>query len=351
MSLSLLEGEGLRCLQPFKVALHPGVNLLTGPNGSGKTTFLEALHLLGRGRSFRTRHTERLITHGKDGLTVFGRSDTQSFEAVGVGYDRGLGLQVRINGRDAKSVAELSEAFPVQVLDPGIHRLVEEGPAYRRRWLDWGVFHVEHGFVGQWSDYSRVLRQRNAALKQGANPGPWEPDLARLGEALALARLHTIQALQPWWSATLSGLLGERVTLGYFRGWAQDESLMDSLRAHRTRDQERGSTGSGAHRFDVQLRLEGRPAREVLSRGQQKLLGAAMTISMARLAGSGGRRAPALLLDDPAAELDRAHADALVNEIRSMQGQLVLTALHPDDARFGDPDKAFHVEHGLITTL
>ena len=347
----MLEGEGLRCLLPFKVALHPGVNLLTGPNGSGKTTFLEALYLLGRGRSFRTRHTERLITHGKDRLTVFGRGDTQNFEAVGVGYDRTAGLQVRINGRDARSIAELSEAFPVQVLDPGIHRLVEEGPAYRRRWLDWGVFHVEHGFVGQWTDYSRVLRQRNAALKQGADPSPWEPDLARLGEALALARLHTIQALQPWWAKTLSGLLGEPVTLGYFRGWAQDESLLDSLRTHRVRDQERGSTGSGAHRFDVQLRLEGRPAREVLSRGQQKLLGAAMTISMARLAGSGGRRAPALLLDDPAAELDRVHTDALVNEIRSMQGQLVLTALRPDDARFGNPDRAFHVEHGLITTL
>ena len=351
MSLLLLEGEGLRCLQAFKVALHPRVNLLTGPNGSGKTTFLEALYLLGRGRSFRTRHTERLITHGKDRLTIFGRSDVQGFEAVGVGYDRHQGLQVRISGRDAKSVAELSEAFPVQVLDPGIHRLVEEGPAFRRRWLDWGVFHVEHGFVGQWSDYSRILRQRNAALKQGLDPSPWDPDLARLGEALALARMRTVQALQPWWSATLAALLGEPVTLGYFRGWSQDESLLDSLATHRARDRERGSTGSGAHRFDIQLKLEGRPAREVLSRGQQKLLGATMAISMARLAGSASGRPPALLLDDPAAELDRPHTDALVNEIRTFQCQLIVTALHSDDARFGDPDQAFHVEHGRITTL
>jgi DNA replication and repair protein RecF len=119
----------------------------------------------------------------------------------------------------------------------------------------------------------------------------------------------------------------------------------------RVRDLERGSTSQGAHRFDVQLRIEGRIAREVLSRGQQKLLGAALALAMARLAGSGGRRPPTLLLDDPAAELDRAHTDALVSEIRTLQGQLVITALHPEEARFGDPDRAFHVEHGRVTTL
>ncbi len=312
---------------------------------------LEAVFLLGRGRSFRTRHTERLITHGRDRLVIFGRSDGQSFQALGVGYDRVNGLQVRINGRDAKSIAELSEAFPVQVLDPGIHRLVEEGPAYRRRWLDWGVFHVEQGFVGQWTDYSRILRQRNAALKAGQDPSPWEPDLALLGESLAEARSRTLQALEPCWKATLTALLGEPIVLAFYRGWSQEETLLESLSQHRARDRERGSTGSGAHRFDVVLKLGGRAAREVLSRGQQKLLGAAMALSMARLAGSAGRRVPVLLLDDPAAELDRAHTDALVSEIRSMKGQLIVTALHSEEARFGAPDRAFHVEHGRITTL
>ncbi len=351
MSLLALEVEGLRCLQPTRLELHTHVNLVTGANGAGKTSLLEAIYLLGRGRSFRTRHTERVVAHGGQRLTVFGRTDEPSFPTVGFGYDRQAGLQARIAGREARSLAELSQALPVQIVDPGIHRLVEEGPAYRRRWLDWGVFHVEPGFVHAWTEHVRTLKQRNAALKRRADPSPWEPDLVRHGTVLSLARARTLQLLEPYWRDTLAALLGEPVSLSYYQGWGQEYSLAESLAAQRARDLERGSTGQGAHRFDVRLTIGGRSAREVLSRGQQKLLGAALALAMARLAGSAGRRPPTLLLDDPAAELDRAHTDALVSEIRTLKGQLVVTALDPEEARFGDPDRAFHVEQGRVTTL
>jgi DNA replication and repair protein RecF len=173
----------------------------------------------------------------------------------------------------------------------------------------------------------------------------------RLGTLLSEARARTLKSLEPFWSETLTALLGEPVSLAYYQGWSQTHSLAQSLAIHQGRDRERGTTGSGAHRFDVHLRVEGKSAREVLSRGQQKLLGATLALSMAKLVGSNGRRPPTLLLDDPAAELDRAHTDALVSEIRKMKGQLVVTALHPEEARFGNPERAFHVEHGRITTL
>jgi DNA replication and repair protein RecF len=351
MSLLALEAEGLRCLEPSRLEFHPHVNLVTGANGAGKTSLLEAVYLLGRGRSFRTRHTERLIAHGAERLTVFGRTDDPSFQTLGIGFHRTEGLEARVQGRAAKSLAELTEAFPVQIMDPGIHHLVEEGPAYRRRWLDWGVFHVEPAFANAWTDHRRTLSQRNAALKSGSDPGPWDPELVRLGTLLSEARARTLRSLEPFWTETLTALLGEAVSLTYYQGWSQAQPLAESLAMHRVRDQERGSTSFGAHRFDVHLKVEGKSAREVLSRGQQKLLGATLALAMAKLVGSNGRRPPALLLDDPAAELDRAHTDALVSEIRKMKGQLVVTALHPEEARFGNPERAFHVEHGRITTL
>lgn len=350
MSLAELRIEDLRCLKQAELELHPRLNLITGENGAGKTTVLEAAYLLGRGRSFRTRHTERLIRHDARALRVFGRLRPTN-AAVGFAFDRGDGAAVQINRRPAASIAELAEIFPVQVIDPGIHRLVEEGPSYRRRWLDWGVFHVEHAFVARWLDYSRALRQRNAALKQGSETAAWEIELVRLGEQLTVSRERLLERLQAVWPAVLAGLHAQPVTLHFFRGWSSERSLAESLALGLARDRERGTTGSGPHRFDVQLRLDGRLAREVLSRGQQKLVGAAMALALSQLVEQESGRQATLLLDDPAAELDIGHTQSLLVAIAALDCQLLVTSLHPEDVRWGSPDRVFHVEQGGVEQL
>jgi DNA replication and repair protein RecF len=267
-----------------------------------------------------------------------------------VGCTRQDGLKARVDGRDVASLAELSELFPVQVIDPGIHRLVEEGPVQRRRWLDWAVFHVEPDFVRHWQAYTRALRQRNAALRSGADPSLWDGELVRLGELLTTSRTRLIEALQPYWSTALQDLDAPPVTLGFFQGWTREQPLAEALVAHIIRDRERGSTSYGPHRFDVLLRLEGRPARDVVSRGQQKVLGAAMALTMARYVAEVAGHASTLLLDDPQAELDRAHTKALLAAVASTQGQLVVTALRSEDTWLGTPDQVFHVEHKEVKT-
>jgi DNA replication and repair protein RecF len=359
MSLAELRLEDVRCLRSAALTLHPRLNLITGANGSGKTSILEAIYLLGRGRSFRTRHTEQLIRHGESKLLVFGRLSpaaplaTVEFggHAVGVSYHRKDGIEARIDGSAATSLAQLSAAFPVQVIDPGIHRLVEEGPLQRRRWLDWAVFHVEPNFVGHWQGYSRALRQRNAALKSEADPTLWDRELVRLGELLTDSRARLLEALQPYWQAALTDLGAVPASLGFFAGWSREQSLADSLSAHLPTDRERGSTSYGPHRFDAVLRLENRPVRDVVSRGQQKVLGAAMALTMARYLAECTGQAPALLLDDPAAELDHPHTESLLGAVGKLGGQLVVTALRPEDTPLGAPDRVFHVEQGGLKAL
>jgi DNA replication and repair protein RecF len=349
MSLRELRLEEVRCLQRAELELHPRLNLITGENGSGKTSLLEAAYLLGRARSFRTRHTERLIRHEARRLLVFGRVG-EAETAVGFAFDKSEGASIQINRRPA-STAELAETFPVQAIDPGIHRLVEEGPAYRRRWLDWGVFHVEQAFVERWSDYARALRQRNAALRAGAEVAAWDAELIRLGEPLTASRARVLVELEAQWQFTLERLSAPAVTLHFFRGWSSERSLAESLGLGLARDRERGVTANGPHRFDVQLRWDGRGARDLLSRGQQKLLGAALALAMARFVAQRTGRLPTLLLDDPAAELDASHTAALLREIAALECQLLVTSLEPGELRLGRPDRVFHVEQGGVKQL
>lgn len=349
MSLAFVSAENVRCIEQAQLELHGGQNLIVGANGSGKTSLLEAIFLLGRGRSFRTRNTERLIRRGEEQLVVFGRTGGDPERTLGVRAARASPTVAKIGGVFVASLAELSEVFPVQVIDPGVHKLVEESPLWRRRWIDWAVFHVEHGFVDAWTRYRRALQQRNAALRAGPEQAPaWEPELSRLGEALADSRRRLLERLLPYWNETVVALTGRDVELTYSQGWPRESTLAEALRSSRSRDDARGMTQFGPHRCDVHIRIEGRPARQVASRGQQKLIAAAMILAQLKMLRNEFRATPTLLLDDPAAELDADRLTAFIEQVRLLRCQLVLTSLRSDPGAFGAPERMFHVEQGTV---
>ena len=350
MSLSQLTLTNLRSIEQAELGLPPGLSLVFGGNGSGKTSLLEAIFLLGRGRSFRTRNTERLIRRGQDHLRVIGRVNRGSEVSTVIGIElAGEGVTARIGGRPAASLAELSQVFPVQVIDPGVHRLVEEGGYGRRRWMDWAVFHVEPGFVETWTRYTRTVKQRNAALRADPAQAPaWDAELVRLGEAIAESRRRLLQQLAPYWLEAVAALSELPVELHYLRGWNQDLSLKEALIASRGRDEARHLTHSGPHRADVAVRLYGRPAREVLSRGQQKLVAVAMTLAQLKFLKATTDLTPTLLLDDPAAELDGVHLERFIAQVSQLRCQLVVTSLQAESRLFGTPEATFKMDHGGV---
>jgi DNA replication and repair protein RecF len=155
-------------------------------------------------------------------------------------------------------------------------------------------------------------------------------------------------SLEPHWNATVQRLAGLPVELRYTTGWKQGLSLEESLTDSWPRDRSRGLSHSGPHRADVQVRIEGRAAREILSRGQQKLVATAMVLAQLKMLRERTDLVPTLLLDDPAAELDAEKLSSFVEQVRSLRCQLVLTSLDDSQAVFGLPDRTFHVEQGRV---
>jgi DNA replication and repair protein RecF len=340
-------------LQSAALDLDPRFTLISGPNASGKTSLLEAIYVLGRGRSFRTRRLEHLIRHDTERFVVFGEVEaTDRHIPVGV-EGSPSGIRAQIAGARAPSLADLAVVLPVQIIDPEIHRLIEEGPNRRRRFLDWGVFQLFHvkQFVAHWQRYHQVLKQRNAALRSGqplAVIGAWDGDLVSYGGLVSEARSEYVALLAQQAQVLVRSLLGMELGLNYRPGWAKGQTFAESLAHSRNHDQASGVTQVGPHRADLSIRLNGMPVKERISRGQQKLLAAALLMAQLKLFPEEGSVQPSLLLDDPAAELDDDRLTGLIREVSAHSVQLVVTTLHDEFPAFGAPGRRFRVAAGRV---
>jgi DNA replication and repair protein RecF len=352
VSLSRLQVTDFRCLQSAQLLPDPQFTLISGPNASGKTSLLEAIYVLGRGRSFRTRRLEHLIRHGIERFVVFGEVETSTRRVpMGVEGSR-KGIRAQIDGDKPSSLAELALFLPVQIIDPEVHHLIDEGPSRRRRYLDWGVFHVEQSFVGHWQRYQLVLRQRNAALKARqprAVVSVWDSDLVRSGELLGVARARYVSLLSPSAEAIGRKLLGMQLSLSYRNGWLKGQSMAEALQESWSHDLETGATQVGPHRAELGIRLDGMPVRDRISRGQQKLLAAALLIAQLKLFPDASPVQPTLLLDDPAAELDDERLANLIREVSSQSVQLIITTLHGEFPAFGEPGRRYKMNTGEVS--
>lgn len=356
MALIHLEVSGLRNLTSVSLAPSIGFNLLYGANGSGKTSLLEAIHLLGLARSFRTQQGRKLIQAGGVAATVFGRVD-RGDAVYGLGVQKQIGdiTVVKVNGARQESASVLAELLPLQVLTPESHSLLQGEPKERRSYMDWGLFHVEQSFFIQWKRYRRYLDQRNAALRSGAyvrEMQQWEYGLAESGEAVSQLRETYLGQITPHFAHIYSVLLeAEAPRIVYRRGWSQDTALAQILERNRASEQGAGYTMAGPHRADYRLVLpNGQDAADVFSRGQQKLAVCALRIAqMQHVQERAGQRCT-LLVDDLPAELDGQRRGLLLSAIAASGAQCFITATDHElvDLSPWQGVTMFHVEHGVV---
>jgi DNA replication and repair protein RecF len=352
MRLDELEVRNIRILSAVDCAPGDSLNIFVGANGSGKTSILEGIHLLGSGRSFRTHRLAELISRGQSWLRVRGviRGDDGASQTIGV--EKGSeGLRIRLAGDEVRNASELARRLPLVVITPDSQRLLTDGAALRRQLMDWALFHVEPTYLSVLQRYRRALRQRNAALRDGVDAtalAPWDQETGEAGDALHRLRERFLEAILPVYADTLQDLISMAVEVRYQPGWAAATGLSEALLANAVTDRARGFTGVGAHRADLRFSTEGAPVHQVLSRGEGKLFVVGLVLAQARFLQSIQGRRPIVLVDDLASELDEESRGRFFGQLSALGAQIFVTTVSRDlvEAANWEGSRVFHVERG-----
>jgi DNA replication and repair protein RecF len=361
MTLSRLSVSHLRNIVQADIALGPGVNLVNGDNGSGKTSLLEAVYFLGSGRSFRSHRLDPVINRDAQGCTVFGvLEEGDRVQRVGVYRGRDGSRDIKVNTEVVGRASELARILPVLMLGPDTVDVLLGPPALRRRLLNWGLFHVEPRFLSDWDMATRCLKQRNALLRQHAGSDSeisvWTEQLCEVSLRLHHYRGEYFQAFATRFAVICERLSGlANVTCHYRRGWNIERELPDVYVDQLEADKKRGFTASGIHKADVELLVNGVPAVSICSRGELKVLAWALYLCQGRVSSElGGVTGLVYLVDDVAAELDAAHRGKVCSALLESGCQVIATGIELDqllNCWGGATTKLFHVEHGDIRVM
>lgn len=329
MSLERLDIHHVRNITSARLILNPRFNVFYGQNGSGKTSLLESLYLLGSGHSFRTRENIALVSYEQEKLTVFG--EMISGDSISIQKSQ-ISTKVRLNQVPCRRSSDLARQLPCQVFYQDIFEIMDAGPAVRRNLLDWGLFHVKPEYNSTCKDYRRVLKHRNALLKQGTSRralAPWDEQLVNLSYVLDAFRTEYFELWSDAFNAVLEKLTPLKCNISYEKGWDKQhtgQDLASILAEQFERDAARQYTHSGAHQADILFETAGTKAKQTLSRGQQKTILIAMKLAQAEFLPT---RAT-YLFDDVTTELDSEHVQRLFDVINQIEGQFFFTSITPD---------------------
>lgn len=351
MIIKRLQLNSFRNIDSVSINPSAGLNLIAGPNASGKSSLLEGIYLMSRGRSFRTSTLRSLIKSGEQKSTLFSEiSDGTISRRLSMALSNKKSV-AKLDGAHISRLSELSRAFPVQLITPRSYELLTSGPKYRRKILYWGLFHVEQSFLDVYRRFAKALAQRNAALRSGKRNDEinvWNIQIASCSLEIFQHATDYVNDLRSILLPLLSEILsGYRFELEYKPGWDTTLNLLDVLLASIDKDREIGYTRTGPQRADLHLTINGQALESFASNGQQKLVIFALLLSQLMLYKDRFQVSPVLLLDDFAAELDQASQNKILTAVDGAAVQCLSTGLSIPEC-LDSETKVFHVEHGVF---
>ena len=343
MTIETIRLRDFRNYTALEIHPHPGVNLLFGQNGSGKTNLLEAIHYCALGRSHRTGMDREVVRKGAEmgacGVTVQ-RGDGRCEVSVKLTPGESRKKQVYIDRKRANRLSQLMGRVQCVIFSPEDLLLVREGPAVRRRYVDMLLSQLSPGYFVALQQYQKALEQRNAILREAKRTGSLSGSVL---EAFEMAMAQPCEVIIPMRRRmigrvaeiagekynAISGRSGERFTMRYEACLDTDERIaqqvQERLRRGRQEDLLRGTTGFGIHREDVQLSLSGREMKLFASQGQIRTAALSMKLSQMEIFNKETGEAPILLLDDVMSELDMTRRTRLLQEIQHTQTFITCT--------------------------
>lgn len=373
MPLVALSGKNLRNLSEYSINPSPNINIILGKNGAGKTSLLEGVYLNVLGRSFRTSTTRNIINDNSDGCWTFAqyKNTNNKIDRIGVERKKGNHQSLSINGIHHQSLLHLASIVPTLAIQPSESLLVDGASSYRRKYLDWVLFHVEPSFLECWRNNQKLLKQRNMLLRRLSKKRTttkadllelkvWDKGFVSSCLALSEMRERISQPLQHETSNYLSRMPAfneveeTSVNIAFYHGWVKDTDLEAALEIGLEQDIKKGFSRIGSHRCDLLMTAKNNAVKEYLSRGQKKLLAMAMCLAQAKVLSDQEGKKSILLLDDVFSELDEANAQAFVKEVEALDTQVFLTCLHTNKdvaGMFSKEIRMFHVEQGRVSLL
>lgn len=358
MKLQTLKISHFRNLTNLSITADPSFNFISGSNGAGKTSVLEAIYCLGTARSFRTTRNNLLIQNGFDKLNLFATFCDRLGKDHQVGLEKGNGSKrFRLDKSEVQRASEIARLFPLQTFTPDSHALLDTGPLARRRFLDWGLFHVEPDYLAVWQKYRKILSQRNAALRNNQSRQSitvWNEPLASVGEQISNFRQQYCDQISSHLDACLELFqLPYALNLEYRPGWSKNITLAQALENKIEFDLARAVTTSGPHRAELSLTIEKHPASSFLSRGESKAVAFSLQFCQMKLCALLSGEMPVVIWDDVDAEFDEVRRSAFLQLLADMDCQTFLTTTNFAGAvpNCVSSYKWFHVERGDLKEM